>query len=771
MRGWRPALVALLLIAGPASAQAPFDMSPEAPAGTTPAQPGEHSPAATPAATVAPGHPAGALRRYLIPFSSLILTGESDSRSWGVYLTPQQAASPVSLSLGYQNAIVVAPEASRLHLSINGTRLVDTAVESADNSSDLSIDIPAGLLHPGLNQVTVEVSQRHRTDCTIQSTYELWTRFDSARTFLTFRDAAAGSWKGVDDIRAIGVDEKGRTEFTMVVPSLVQSVATAPVVRLAEALAILSNMPNQSFDLRDAPGDPGGPGRATIVMGPASDLAGVLASLPPGAESSPTAGVVDDPRTGPSTLVITGPSWQAVGSAVADIAGQFDLPANSQRTGLSTMSWHMPDIPTFFSGGRMKLADLGVSTQEFTGRRLRVDFSVGIPSDFYADSYGDMTLLLDAAYSDEVLPGSHIDVYVNDNIAATVPITTSRGEILRHLPIAVTMRHFRPGDNTISLQAVLSTEADALCAPGATATNNSRFVLFDSSELVIPTFARIGRRPNLNAISGTGFPYDRATEPVPLIVDNAQSESLSAAVTLLARMSVAAGRSIPVDPTVTAAAVANRSAIFVGPVSQIPPAILAQVGVASDSSSTWGTAIVSDKPSTSATFDEWREKLSGRGWRGQISSFQEWINRTFGMSGDTLRLVPGSSGPFSPPAGSTLLVAQQANPEGTGTWTMVTAPDASKLKVGVEMLTRQEIWRQLGGHASVVDTAAAKLQTEQAARFGFVVTQPFSLTNYRLIIANWLSANPLSYALLLTVLSILLGLATAGLLATLGRRS
>ena len=41
-------------------------------------------------------------------------------RSWAIYLTPEQAASPASLSLGYQSSIFVAPEASRLRVSING---------------------------------------------------------------------------------------------------------------------------------------------------------------------------------------------------------------------------------------------------------------------------------------------------------------------------------------------------------------------------------------------------------------------------------------------------------------------------------------------------------------------------------------------------------------------------------------------------------------------------------------------------------------------------
>ena len=53
--------------------------------------------------------------------------------------------------------------------------------------------------------------------------------------------------------------------------------------------------------------------------------------------------------------------------------------------------------------------------------------------------------------------------------------------------------------------------------------------------------------------------------------------------------------------------------------------------------------------------------------------------------------------------------------------------------------------------------------------FDFVATQPLSIANYRLIAANWLSTNILSYAFLLVVLSILIGVTTSSMLGRLGR--
>lgn len=769
MRPWRHAALAVLLSTAAANAQTtPFDMSPEL---GHPAASGQPQTAPARNATSQPLPSAiDKPRRYLLPFAEFVLSGETARRSWAINLTQQEAASPATLRIGYQNAVVVAPEISHLELSINGNKVIDTQIRSSDGTAELSVDIPANLLHQGLNEIVVAAQQRHRTDCTIASTYELWTRFDPARTFLTFQDPAAGRWKSVEDIRAVGVDEKGGTGFVFVAPSSTHTGATVPVVRLAEALATLSNMPNQTFTLREKPEAAPQPGQAVVFVGPAADIQQYLPALPPGAATAPVSAMVDDPKGGPSTLVVTGPNWSAVGSAVEDIAKVLDRPATSQRTSLATQTWHMPDVPLFFEAGRKTFSELGVATQEFSGRRFRTDFLIGMPADFYADSYGHVTLLLDAAYSQDVLPGSHIDVYVNGNIAATMPITSTGGEILRHLPINVTMRHFRPGDNSIAIEAVLQTRADAVCAPGATGSGSSRFVLFDSSELVVPAFARIGRTPNLSAISGNGFPYGRAEQPVPLIVDNSEPRALSAAASLLARMSVAAGRPILVRAVTASGATTDRDAIFVGTVSQIPAPVLAQLGIAGDTAQTWGEASSPSGSNTDATFDEWRQKLRGSGWRGQISALEDWLNRTFNFSFSSLRLMPQFDKPFSPPGGTSLLLAQQASPDGEGTWTVATAPNAGLLQDGVEELARQTQWRQLSGRIAALDVISHKVTTEPVVRFGFMQTQPFSIANYRLIVANWLSANALGYSVALTLLSILLGLATAGLLGSLGRR-
>ncbi|MBX4916414.1 cellulose biosynthesis cyclic di-GMP-binding regulatory protein BcsB [Rhizobium bangladeshense] len=711
------------------------------------------------------------IRRYLVPFSKFSLGGEYDRRSWSVYLTPEQAAAKASFTFAYQNSIVVAPEASALTVYLNNRPIGQQRVGSADGSSAVTFEVPSGLLQPGANLVTFQAEQRHRTDCSIQSTYELWSNIDPAGTYLSFAGGNAAELSSADAIRAIGVDGAGRTEFDIVVPALEQPGTTKPLLRLAQGLSVLSSMPNQIVAFSTASLPAAGPGKLGVLVGTAAELRPLFPRLPPGAESAPLAAFVTDPRSGSPVLLISGPSWQAVSSAIDTIVSPTDRSAGVRRDALTTERWSAPNAPLVFSDTRIALSQLGVKTTEFSGRRFRTSFSIAVPADFYANGYGEAKVLLDAAYTDNVLPGSHIDIYVNDNIASTVPLTTTTGGILRHLPIRVTMRHFKPGLNTIAIETILMTKDDAACAPGATATANPRFALFDTSEVHIPDFARVGQRPNLAAMSGTAYPYGRAAEPTPLFIDRVDADTLSAAATLLGQMAVMAGHPIAVETVASPNTIGDRDTIFIGSISQMPATALTQANISTASQASW-RPVADPQPGavdTDTAFEEWNSKVSGGILRSRITALREWLGRSFDITRSSLQFIPGAEKVFTPSNADTLMVAQGSSPLGGGSWTVVAAPSAKDLREGLEVLTGQLNWSQMSGHITTYSSKTGKIETVPVTRFDFVPSTPWSISNYRLIAANWLSTNILSYASLLVVFLLLIGVATSKMLKTLGR--
>jgi hypothetical protein len=710
-------------------------------------------------------------RRYLLPFSDMRLNGEIEQRSWSVYLTAEQAGRAAKLHVAYQNSIFVAPETSKLTITINDVVIAAEPIASAEKPAERTFEIPAGLLKAGGNMVRFGASQRHRTDCTIESTYELWTDIDPAGTYLSFNGANDRRLGTLDDLKAIGVDGKGNTRFRIIAPALDQLGATDTLMRLSQALALIGGMPNQSFTFRRQVEGSLQPGEVAVFVGTSDELKPVLPQLAPAAANTTMASFVDYPgQSGVSALVLSGPSWPSISGLVDSFVGSLDGQSTQRNDTLSTESWRGMDTPFLFSDTVLDFSTLGVNSQEFTGRLFRTSFTIGVPADFYANAYGEARILLDAAYTPDVLPGSHLDIFVNGNIASTVPITSAGGAVLRHLPIKLTLRHFRPGVNTVTVEASLRTASDAACAPGASSEDKPRFAIFSTSQFHMPDFARIAQVPNVAATIGTGFPYSRERDPVSLFLGRIDEPTLSAAATFAGKMAIAAHHAVPFNVTISAARMAERNAIFVGGISEMPLNILSQLKIDQDSRNSWSPDLTPHTITTPGiSLQDWQRTDSNFLSR-QFAQISNWAKENYDLSLATLRFAPATDELYKPPRSAQLIMAQESDPTGLGTWTAVLAPDATQLDESMQQISSREEWQKLGGRIAIYSGPDKEMGRVPVSWFRFMPTTDISFSNARLIAANWLSDNIMSYALLLAAGSLLLGLATGGLLSLLGRR-
>lgn len=771
----RKSIMALLLLTGTAPAiaqQTPFDMTPEQPVIEdatplpTPQTPAETGSQAAPAPTPAPF---ADVRRHLLPEGNLSLPGEYSARSWAAHLTAAQAASPAKLHLGYQNAVVAAPESSRLQVLINNVIVLDESVRSADGVSAVDVDVPSGVLLAGRNEVSIRVRHRHRTDCTVESTYELWTQVDSASTYLAFANADANTFDGIGDLRALAPDATGRTQIEIVAPALARNDVSSDILTLAQAIALHTNQTNMEFSIGSTFDAARRDVALRVFLGTSDDIERVSGGLAEGFTEGVIAHFQQNPQDGVPTLIVGGRDRAEWTTAINQILAPVDRAARTGREALITEAWSVPNAPMIYDERRLAFADLGIPSEQFSGRRYVRSFNFSIPSDFYARSYGEARILLDAAYSPAVLPGSSINVYVNGNIAASMPLTERGGAILNKFPIKVTMRHFQPGLNEVVVEAALLTEQDRACLPGASSDTTARFAMFGTSQFVVPDFGRIAQFPNLAATSGTGYPYGLSGEPLAIVLERDSTASLSAAASVLARVAIAAGRSIPLSSTMSIDAARQQDAIFIGAINSIPAGVLRQVGVAEDSRTGWipeTGAPPGSRMTDETNVQDWRTQLDRR----NLSDVEDWFSRTFDITQDMLRFAPADDEAFIPSQGDIMFLAQGTNPEGNGVWTVITAPDQSQMTAGISAVADRRMWDRLSGRLSVLESDLTTLTSRPVAQFSFVETRPPSFANYRLIVANWFSANILSYSLLLVLACLLLGMATSGLLSRLGRR-
>lgn len=777
--------------APPADAAIPFQMSPGAPApiSDTP------RPAPAPAAgTVAPARPvAPRIERPILPFETMRLEGENDAHSWTFHLTQDEASSGASISVGYKNAVVVMPEASRLRIVVNGETVIDTAIQSPEDIRQVHASIRPGLLRPGSNFIRMEAFQRHRTDCTIDATYELWTDVDSASTKLVFAEGATKTLRSLEDLPAIGVDAKGVTTIRVVAPKVYRPEIRDRLLRLVQLIALRGRYARPVIQVVESDPGPSPVGTIKVVMGLANELRGFLPGVPETALAQPLTMVMQEPGSIGSTLVVSGPTWNDLDTAIAVIGAQAVNRANVERGVVDTASWHWPEVTTAFGRRSFRFSDLGISTHEFSGRRLKTRFIVNLPPDFYATEYGEALLYVDAAYTAAVKPGSHFDVFVNGKVSTQLVIT-NQGDIVKRHAIRLPLKNFKSGLNTVSLEVGLLTDADARCAPGETLSEANRFVLFDTSSLDFPNFGRIGREPDLGVLSAGHFPNDEDI-PATVVLGRPDPLNVSAAGTLLARMARSLGQ--PVRAVfANAASAEHESVLFIGAVDQIPHGFLNRVRVSEHLRMVWPatplqtldssqqvastdfsmtvTPNAVDRSSTASTDEvrkRWSESFRRQGViQRTLGDVQDWMEDTFSLSLASLSLKKRIDSPYEPPQRSTLLIAQNRTPE-AGVWTLVTARTEEALAEEMARMADPLLWSQVSGRAIALDPRASKLQVEPIQDYAFVQTQPFSLFNLRLVAANWMSANILQYAFVLLVFCLLLGTGTYLLLKRLGRPS
>lgn len=768
------------------SSAAPFDMSPEGGAMTAPAAPlpSISIPAIEGGGTTASDNNIRPWRRYIIPFDLLTLQGEADRHSWTINLTAEEASAPAQLNLGYQSAILVAPETSSFTVSLNNVELVKQAIRATGDLGELHIDVPQGLLRSGANALTISVQQRHRTDCTIESTYELWTNIDPAKSYLTFDLPSDASIRkhGLltkEDIQAIGVNEKGSTHFNLVAPGAGSGDSGISLLKLSQALALMSNMPNQIFAIEKTlhptliHQDGVRSGELTVLIGTDTQLASAFNDLriaPSEADAGPIR-FVSNQETGERFLLIGGINAREVEQNIQHLVAQAEGAGDGQRTTIHTRNWQLPNAKILYDATSLPFAELGVNTQQFSGRRLREQFTIGIPADFYAEAYGSVTILLDAAYSPEVLPGSHIDIYVNGDIATTVPITNEGGGVMKQLPIKVTMNHFRPGLNTISLEAVLMTDADKSCIVGGISSNTPRFALFDTSKFVMPSFARLDQAPDLSATAGMGYPYATSANETTVFADMNDTNVLSAAANVMARLAVSSGHPLKLKSGDTREDLRNGHALFIDAISHMDPAILTQAGIDPQSRSTWSGDDVDDniERNHSFTLNDWQAQLQ-TGWYARLQGFFQRMGDAFNLSGSGFILSPDSDSSFNPPLATSLVTAQGMDPDKERVWTVVTAKDTVGLRKSVEMLVREANWRRLDGRLSAFDDNAQAAEVVPATKVTYMALHSLSFENLRLVATNWFSKNGLFYVIAVVTALVLLGLSTSALLAHSGRR-
>ncbi|MBM6593211.1 cellulose biosynthesis cyclic di-GMP-binding regulatory protein BcsB [Microvirga pudoricolor] len=719
------------------------------------------------------------------------LNGEAGVRDFPVFMTTGEANRPAKLKLSYVNAISVMPETFKMIVKVNDVVVGETSRQTAGRPETLSLNIPPGLLVAGFNSVRVTVRQSHRVDCSPDSTYELWTRLMPEKSELVFSNVS-GDIRELTDLPAIKPDINGATRIAVRLADRRDSDSLNRASRAVQAAVLFGRFANTIVEINPDSANEAG---LDVVVGTAAEVKDATGLHIPGTGSREQ--LLYNAQTGRATLIVTGENDAELDMALASLASRAqDAKAQGSPAGLRALANLNGRVVQ--GGETLTFEDLGLESEAFRGRLYRQTLRLQLPSDLLAADYGRVILDADAAYAPHLAAGNKLTVRVNGAPIADILMAKESGEILDKRRIYLPMGAFKPGLNTIDIEARTLTPNDDKCEPVALGDQRERFLLAGTSQVQIPGLARIGAMPNISSAIPGGLSRMSEARDLNLFVPRARPQALETSLSMLAKMASLSGQVTKASFHLDRAPEGVAHVLAIGAYGDMPEATIRAAGInPAKLSQAWQGAPAQAAP------------VSSLGQAVQVASIGEQVSlpdailakaEQTASVGSLTSQIAQASGPLSDAAGfignirstgleayarsafaglqdvvmhsldraglvkapspeliitpeSTLVVAQGAQSKALDhSWsaklmpqvestTLILAPTTDELSNSVYTLLSGSLWQRLVGQAAVFNAHDGTVETRVSGEVLLVPTAPFDVENTRLIAAGWLSRN------------------------------
>ncbi len=310
-----------------------------------------------------------------------------------------------------------------------------------------------------------------------------------------------------------------------------------------------------------------------LVVGTVADIAGKVDRATLEKLDGPAIIVVPGVSNRRPLVVVTGRSDAELDVAIAKLGMVAPIGTVPGLNALAGASGHQISA----DGQSLTFSDLGLEKQELMGHTLRIGFSAALPRDFLAADYGRVAIDLAGGYAAGLGADAQIIVEVNGRSAGSVRLSSANGENFLHKRHFLPLSAFRPGQNRIELRVNAPDGTAVGCDTSANAAPHARVWLNATSRIVFPSLARVGRVPDLAMTSSGAFPFAGTGGNMTLVVPTPDRATLGAALTVVARLGVAAGRQIPFSFATNQAVEKPGNVLVVAPARALDPAGMRQV--------------------------------------------------------------------------------------------------------------------------------------------------------------------------------------------------
>jgi hypothetical protein len=718
--------------------------------------------------------PAGILKRLPAGKDELTFRGENATRNWTIDLSPSEAAMGSSFQLAMLNAVVVLPERSFLKLTVNGRPLASLPVRSPDKVTTQAVRIPPGVLRPGANKIQISVALTHRVDCSAKATYELWALLDPSRTGVLTEKSNTLAMRSLDELAAEPLAEDGSTRIHVRMANTADPDAISRASRFVNALVRRAGLFRPIVDVGPDVGQ--GAGFDVVVSGSpdAHETLGQMRIL--GHENDVTWG--RDTAANRLVVVLAG----------LDEA-EFNQRMSELEKGPRPIIQSSADGVVIEAGGRMKFSDLGLSSDNFAGRRFASSASVTLPADFFPASYDKARLLIDGGHSTTLDSTSELFFRVNGAVVSTMWLAAGSSEQFNHRIVELPLRFFHPGHNEIAIEGVLSTAADQQCDVMA-APHDVRLTIAGTSELEFPRFARLMTLPQIPSALASAASND-PNGRLDLYLADGDRGSVGAGLTMLANMATTLGAihtpSFHLEPP----SGEDAPGVVIAPMDQLPGNLALALDKITTEPPVSDTATASKATEAANTLDaQQATQVDGSAQAPQppIVNVNALLETGRNLLRDGGFFVGGGDrddGVLTVSDNALLIGA--VNPEtdeaqtiggvpvphvvhSSAQWLVVTGRNASAFESGLDDLIASGQWSALAGQAVTFDPDSPTLHSVQPQRVSYVAPTRIALSDIRPILGSVLSDNILLSLAGLALLMSILGVSTHALVRRMGAR-
>ena len=694
----------------------------------------------------------------------LRLDRTADRRTFAFRIPDVDGVRAVRFQTRYRNAADVLSEASYFRVALNGEEIARLRSAAVTGFARIEVEVEPQLLRDGRNTLTLEASHVHRVDCSIDGTFDLWTEVDTRETELRLRYADA-----VPGVRAATFDAWLRSSAFAGAPvRVLQPRATARDDAAAwagyAAQGLGARTPGYPLEFRtvavDRPDDSFRPGEGLFAGIDADNLAPGLYVLAGETDviapliGTTLAGQIDGPhrsvhRLGRDArraiLVLSGRSPAEVTRAAERFAGLRG------RT-----RFRIPDprrAPTLRGDTQATFAELGFDPRPASGLVYEQDLVFRMPAALFVRRQQEARLELDYSYAGRLGADARLVLSLNGEVVATRPLESETGAEVSDQAFRIPLSKFRPGRNALTVSAELPPQDGAPCPGRADGSADAppRFRLSDTSTIAFDDISLLYALPSLHLTASTGYPYDRASAPVPLVTTSRADAENAGMLTLISQIRRAGDRGFRLVGGDDTPGDDAGDALIVGNLESLPDSVLAGA------------------PFTRARLAELMRSTDGNGgslargrdvdepfWRRWIPA---WLREPGVQTYGPRRIFEAFS-----------VVMQYEAPGGDGrTYTVVTAePGADFAHVGA-LLATPGVWGRLGGTATAIDRDGVNMAVYPPEQRYYVAEQQVGVGSAMLIAGDWLSERVFLLTAFVLVLCLLFGYVLFNLLEATGR--